>query len=260
MKKKVVVLSLSLLMMLIITGCISGPFSQFYQQVSPTTYSRTKNVMVFYYPHADLQEIYNYLFSDYVIIGKADFIGQFYNPYESTNYSNITSFGKSIGADVLICAARFSNTEIAGTETAYNKASSKTKIVKNEKYEQRGMFLRNVNNVVPVWNQTIKNYEKTVPNELEGVWFNKDYELDIFQSYNQVVGFIHAIYAKSPRKKGWKTGDLIFNVNVQTGQGIYLASNRVPAPAEMNLTPNKFGFLELTLSPTNQIISFQKKR
>jgi hypothetical protein len=257
MKKKAVVWSLVLLVMLGVSGCTDGPFSRSYQQISPTTYPRTKNVIVFYYPNVNIQTIYDKLFSDFVIIGTVGFNDIYRNPYATEYYSNITTFGKSLGADVFICTAQFSNTEVTGAVTTYGQAFANTRIVKNEKYNQFGIFLKNINNVVPVWNQTRANYKKTTANELEGVWSNKDCKLDIFQSDNQIVGFINE---KSPKKRGWNPGDLKMIFYAKTGKGVYLTSNRTPSPAEMNLTPNKFGFLELTLSPNNQIVSFQREQ
>jgi hypothetical protein len=276
LKKKLVFLTLVLSVLFFVSGCIEGPFGEFYEQISPTTYPPTQKLLVFQYKDVDLNDIYKFMFKDYLVIGRVGFEGKYYDP------ECAIGFGKSIGADVLLCTFQYIGTktstiteEIPTTETTYLNGSSSdgthysgtatthgtktaTKTIITDRYKQFGVFLKNIKNVIPPWEQTIKDYEKTASNELEGVWFNNSYKLNLFQSYEQIVGFL---YEDSPKNTNWKAGDLKLIFNASTGEGIYLMANRKPMTLKMELAPDKFGHLygTLLLEDRGNIVSFQRQ-
>ena len=100
MKRALIIIFLALLTQ----GCDSLGHSKFYAQVAPTKYPRTKKVLVFEYRNVNLSEIYELLFSDFLIIGSSSFNGLYQNPKRSIWFS------KSIGADVFISTSQFSET------------------------------------------------------------------------------------------------------------------------------------------------------
>jgi hypothetical protein len=82
---------------LFLSGCTTLGHKTFYNQVAPIKYPPTSNVMIFEYSNVDLEEIYELLFSDFLVIGKSGFNG----PYEPPTQSR--SYAKSIGADFFYC-------------------------------------------------------------------------------------------------------------------------------------------------------------
>ena len=60
------------LLLLLLGGCAQG-HKQFYRQVAPKKYPPTSDVMIFRYRNVEIEEIYNLLFSDLLIIGKSSF-------------------------------------------------------------------------------------------------------------------------------------------------------------------------------------------
>ena len=175
-------------------GCGTSGHKEFYTQVAPSKYPPTEKVLVFEYVDVNLKEIYDLLFSDFLVIGRSDFNGPYEPPLESMSYA------KSIGANVLLSTSQFLNTQTSfinlstptssttyvngysgsgsfyGTATTYGTRTRAIPITV-DRYDQAGLFLRNVNNVVPLWERTNAQYEKTNQSELEGVWFNEKYNL-----------------------------------------------------------------------------------
>lgn len=255
---------------LMIQGCATLGHEEFYTQVAPTKYPETSKTMVFEYANVDLKEIYDLLFSDFLVIGRSSFNGPYEDPTQSVRYA------KSIGADVFISTSQFKETRTSflnlstptssttylsgysgtgsfyGTATTYGTETAIVPIAVN-RYNQEGLFLRNVNNVVSLWERIEAQYKKTEPSDAEGVWFNESYKLNLYRSGQQIVAFIVSV----PREpKEWVRDQLKFIYGIESGVGVYLMENKTPMPAQFNL--NKFGHLEVKLIPSEETFSFAR--
>lgn len=261
---------LLILSVLAIHGCATLGHKEFYRQVAPTKYPPTQEVMVFEYSNVDLRKIYDLLFADFLIIGRSSFNG----PYESPAHS--TSFAQSIGTDVFLSTSQFKDTRTSfvglstptssttyisgysgtgsfyGTATTYGTSTTTVPITVN-RYDQDGLYLRNVNGVVPLWERTQSQYERTEPSQIEGDWTNENYKLRLFRSGQQYVAFISG---DSKEREAWNRGDLKFIYGVDSGVGIYLMGDKTPMPAQFRV--NKFGHFEVTLIPTKETMSFAR--
>lgn len=256
--------------LIFVAGCASLSLGhvEFYDQVAPTKYPPTTDVMVFEYSNVSVNEIYELLYSDYLIVGKSGFNG----PYEDPDGAR--SYAKSIGADVFISAAQFDETRTAflnlqtptssttyvsgttstgtfsGTATTYGTTTTTVPIVIN-RYDQFGLYLKNINNVQPIWNRTRDQYELTGEHEYSGIWQNENYQIEIIQSGIELVAFVTEVLEGD---KSWSADQLKMFFGVETGRGIYLMGDKTPIPAEF--TVNKFGHLEVRLLTDNQQFSF----
>lgn len=253
---------------LVLLSCASPGHRQFYSQAAPTKYPPTPQLRIFEYQNVDLDEVYDLLFSDFLVIGRSAFNGPYENPGSSS------SFAKSIGTDVFITTSQFKETRTSfvslstptssttyvsgysgsgsfyGTATTYGTQQT-TVPIRINRYDQNGYFLRNVNKVVPLWERTIDQYERTSRSELDGKWLNENYEVDLFVSGEQVVAFI----ADDPKDRpGWSPGQLKFIYGLNSGVGIYLMGNKTPMPATFEV--NKFGHLEVSLIVGGNSFSF----
>lgn len=255
-----------------LSGCTTLGYKQFYDQVAPRKYPPTKKVIVFEYSNVDLNEIYELLFNDFLVIGKASFNGPYEDPLQSISYA------KSIGADVFLTASQFKETKTSfmpitspttsttyicgysgrgsayGTATTYGTQTNTIQI-DTDRYDQVGMYLKNINDIIPLWERKRQDYKKTGSSTLAGIWHNEKYELDIFKSGEQIVAFI----TSRPRgNKYWDIDQLKMIFGDTSGVGIYLMSNKMPMPAEFKL--NKFGHLEIKLFTTGDVFSFARKQ
>lgn len=250
-------------------GCTIG-HKAFYEQSAPITYPATHDVKIFEYANVELSEIYSLLFSDFLVLGQSGYNG----PYQSPTLSS--SFAMSIGADVFIATSQFtesktrfvtlsmptSNTSYVsgysgtgsfyGTATTWGTRTTMIPVSENA-YNQFGMFLRNVNGIVPLWGRTDSQYKKTTASEIEGVWFNDKYTLSLYRSGEQYVAFIRE--SNQPAEI-WRKGDLKFIFGTETNVGIYLMGDKTPMPAQFTL--NKFGHLEVLLTINKERFSFAR--
>lgn len=256
--------------MLLVQGCAGDGHKEFYSQVAPTKYPPTERAMVFAYENVNLKEIYDLLFSDFLIIGRSAFNGPYENP------ENAVTYAKSIGADVFLCSAQFketrtsfmylssptsSTTSVSGysgtgsfyaTATTYGTQTT-TVPLRVDRYDQSGLYLKNVNSVVPLWERTEAQYQKTDQSDVEGVWVNEKYNVNLYRSGQQYVAFISG----EPKDRGnWRSGQLKFIYGVDSGIGVYLMGNKTPMPAKF--TTNKFGHFEVTLIATATTFSFKR--
>lgn len=160
--------------------------------------------MVFEYSNVDLNELYELLYSDLLIIGKSSFNGPYENPTQALFYA------KSIGSDVFITTAQFKETRtsfmnmttltssttyisgyngsgsVYGTATTYG--TKKTTIpIRVNRFNQEGFYLKNLNNIDVLWERTIDQYKETVHNSISGIWENGSYHINVFQSGKQIV-------------------------------------------------------------------------
>lgn len=108
----------------------------------------------------------------------------------------------------------------------------------------------------PLWERTIKDYQKTTNNELEGNWENESYKLNIFQSGTQIVAFINQVKVSDDRQNFWHENNLKFIFGEESNKGIYLMGNKTPVPS--NFIVNKFGFLEIELITSGEKFSFER--
>ncbi len=256
---------------LLAQGCANLGHEEFYTQRAPIKYPPTKKIMVFEYGNVDLKEIYEILFSDFLIIGRSAFHGPYEDPKESV------SFAKSIGADVFLATSQFEETRTSfinlstpassttdfsgysgigsfyGTATTYGTKTTTIPITVN-RYDQKGLYLRNVNNIVSLWERIQDQYKRTGSSDLEGGWFNENYKLRLYRSGQQIVAFI----SEEPKDRpDWGKGQLKFIFGVDSGVGIYLAGNKTPMPSEFKL--NKFGHLEVTIITIKETFSFARE-
>jgi hypothetical protein len=260
----------SIMLGVMLSGCAQLGHKEFYSQVAPSKFPPTSEVNVFEYRNVDLDEIYELLFSDFLIIGKSSFNG----PYEDPGRAK--SYAKSIGADILVASSQFSETRtsfmslstpttsttsfsgysgsgsVYGTATTYGTQTT-TIPVRVNRYDQDGIYLKNINDVTPLWNRTIKQYEKTESNELDGTWQNESYKIEIFQSGQQIVAFISDVLGDRP---DWSKDQLKFVFGEGSNVGIYLMGNKTPVPSEFEV--NKFGHLEVKLLTNSETFSFAK--
>lgn len=256
--------------LLFVVGCASRGHEKFYSQVAPTTYPPTKNPKLFEYTNVNLDEIYDLLFSDFLVIGRSSFNGPYENPSQSTSYAT------SIGSDVFISTWQFKEAKtsfmnlstptssttyvngysgagsIYGTATTYGTKTTTVPITV-DRYDQNGLYLRNVNNVVPLWDRSEAQYTRTEQSDLEGTWSNQHYKIKLYRSGQQLVGFI----AQAPKDSDlWGAGQLKFIYGVDSGVGIYLMGNKTPMPAQFKL--NKFGHLDVTFITSRETFSFAR--
>lgn len=260
---------------LFLSGCTTLGYKtlghkKFYNQVAPMKYTPTSDVMIFEYSNVDLDEIYDLLFSEYLIIGKSAFNG----PYESPGQSR--SYAKSIGADIFITSSQFKetrtsfmnlstpststtsisgyngNSSVYGTATTYGTQTTTVPIRVN-RYDQDGMYLKNVNGINPLWDHIRSQYQSTGTNDLSGIWKNESYEIEIIQSGEQMIAFIRAVLDGD---KSWSKDQLKMVFGIDSGVGIYLMGNKTPMPSKFSV--NKFGFLEVQLLSNAEVFSFAK--
>lgn len=211
MKNTIVILFMALALF----GCSTIGYKKFYNQVAPTKYPTTSQVMLFGYRNVDLNEIYELLFSDYLIIGKSAFNGPYVKPARSIPYA------KSIGADILITTSQFKETRtsflnlsiptvnttyfsgysgngsVYGVATTYGTKTT-TVPIKVDRYDQHGIYLKNIDAVTPLWERTKIQYDKTDKHELSGIWENENYKIEMFRSGDQIVGFIEGVLVNRP--------------------------------------------------------------
>lgn len=254
-----------------LTGCVASGYKQFYVQAAPTKYPETNKVMIFEYSNVDINEIYELFYSDFLPIGKSIFNGPYQNPIRALE------FAKSIGADVLITSSQFKETRtsfetssipttnttyisgytgsgsVYGTATTYGTRTA-TSSVSVDRYKQGGLYLKNINNSVPLWERKRSDYKETDTSDLSGLWHNENYELRVIQSGKQMVAFI----SSAPKEKGlWQLDDIKMIFSPETGAGFYLMWDKTPQPAEIKL--NKFGHLEVKLITESQSFSFARR-
>lgn len=262
---------LMLLLLFVLGGCATLQHQQTYRQSAPTPYPKTARVMVFEYRNVSLQEIYDLLYSDFLIIGRSEFTG----PYEDPRAS--IEFAKSIGADVFVSAAQFKETRTSfvptmtpTANTAYisgftstgpfygtaNTYGTHTTMIPMyiDRYAQSGLYLKNVNHITPLWEKTRSDYKETGSDALSGIWYNDSFELKLYRSGAQMVGFFNT----HPKGKDLgRVDDLKMIFNPETGAGVYIMADRTPQPAKIKL--NKFGFLEADITGQNDSYSFARR-
>lgn len=254
------------------SGCAVVGHKDFYSQVSPTKYPPTEQVMIFEYQNMNLKGVYDLLFSDFLIIGRSSFVG----PYEEPTQA--LSFAKSIGADVFIVNSQFKSTQTSmmsmvtpttsvtnvsgysggqsfyGTATSYGTTTTNIPITVS-RYNQDGYYLRNVNKTIPLWEKKEDQFVKSVDGPFGGIWFNENYKIKIFQTNDQVVGFVAAVTGKD-QSKFWKDAQLKFIFGVSGNLGIYMMGNKTPMPASFAI--NKFGHFEVKLIESGEVFSFAR--
>lgn len=267
---KKIFLRLALLSIFVVSqGCTLG-HQQFYSQVAPAKYPETANVSIFKYENLDLKEVYETFFSEYLIVGKSSFNG----PYEDPESSE--EFAKSIGADVFLTSVAFAETRTAsmplttpsssttnfsgysgrssfsGTATTYGTQTTYVPITVN-RYNQRGYFLRNMTEKKPLWERKRSEFLPEGESEFDGLWTNEKYEVSIFKSKGQIVGFISKCVQEAPV---WKQDDIKLSFDPKNSFGVYFMGDKTPRPAEFKV--NKFGHLEVALFGSSESFSFAK--
>ncbi len=263
---------LILLILALITGCAAVEHQQTYKQSAPTKYPATAKVMVFEYRNVNIHEIYDLLYSDFLVIGKSEFIG----PYEDPKSS--IEFAKSLGTDVFVSTSQFKETRtsfmptmtptsstsyISGNSvagpfygTSNNYGTRTTMIpVYIDRYDQNGLYLKNVSHVVPLWEKKRSDFKEGDANPLSGIWYNENFDLKIYQSGAQMV----AVFDSAPKgKEKGEIDDIKMLFNPETGAGVYLMADRTPQPAQIKV--NKFGNLQVDITSLNESVSFARRK
>lgn len=261
---------LAIILAVMLASCAQLGHREFYDQVAPSKYPPTPKVMIFEYSNVDLDEIYELIFSEFLIIGKSGFNGPYENP------DHVRSYAKSIGADILITSSQFKETRtsfmnlstpttnttyisgysgsgsVYGTATTYGIQTT-TIPVRVNRYDQDGIYLKNVNNANPLWERSRLQYKSTRTNDLTGIWKNENYEIEVIQSGEQMVAFISDVLDGD---KSWSKDQLKMVFGTESGVGIYLMGNKTPMPSEFKV--NKFGHLEVKLLTNAETFAFAK--
>ncbi|BCK87303.1 hypothetical protein MIZ01_1075 [Sideroxyarcus emersonii] len=267
---------IAILMLASLAACATLQHQESYRQAAPARYPPTTNVLLFEYRNVNIRDIYELLYSDFLIIGRSEFNGAYEDPRASVG------FAKSIGADVFVTTSQFrgrqtsfvpaiaptnSTSYVSGFSgnapfygTSYSYGTTTTMIpVQYNRYEQSGLYLKNVNHVVPLWERKSADYKETAANALSGIWYNEDFDLKIYQSGAQMVAF----FDTAPRNGGkiresGTVDELKMIFNPQTGAGVYLMADRAPQPAEIKV--NKFGFLQVDIASQGELVSFARRK
>ena len=261
---------IALLVAVLLSGCAQLGHKEFYSQIAPSKYPPTSKVMIFEYSNVDLDEIYELLFPDFLIIGKSSFNGHYEDPMRSVAYA------KSIGADVFISTSQFKETRtsfmnlstpttsttyisgysgsgsVYGTATTYGTKTTTIPIQVN-RYDQEGIYLKKMGGSLPLWERTDAQYKETSKNPLSGKWQNESYRINIYQSGGQMVAFVDEALKGN---KSWSPGQLKMIFGKDSGVGIYLMGNKTPMPSKFHV--NKFGHLEIELLTNSEKFSFAK--
>jgi hypothetical protein len=253
-------------------GCVIG-HQKFYSQVAPSKYPPTREVMHFEYENISLDDFYKTFFSDFLVIGRSGFMGPYEDPKLSIEYA------KSIGADLFISTSQFKETRtsystittpttnttylsgmvgssfVSGTATSYGTHTT-TVPIQTQRYDQNGLYLRNVNKVTPLWERTVRDYPVTEQTTLGGEWSNDSYKILIYKSNQFIVATVQSI-DNDPSRSRWRKDDVKFVYDAATGVGIYMMGSKAPMPADF--TVNKFGHLEVSISPSKTTFSFERR-
>jgi hypothetical protein len=262
--------AVAIVMAVILSGCAQLGHKEFYSQIAPSKYPPTSNVMVFEYSNVDLDEIYELLFSDFLVIGRSSFNGPYEDPEKSVRYA------RSIGSDIFISTSQFKESRtsfmnlstptttttyisgysgsgsVYGTATTYGTQTTTIPIRVN-RYDQEGIYLKKMGDSVPLWERTKAQYRETSNNNLSGNWENESYQLSVYQSGDQVVAFVDKVLEGD---KSWSPGQLKLLFGKDSYVGIYLMGNKTPMPARIHV--NKFGHLEVELLTNSEKFSFAK--
>jgi hypothetical protein len=260
----------TLVLVILLSGCAQLGHKQFYGQIAPSKYPPTSKVMFFEYSNVDLDDIYDLLFSDFLVIGKSSFNGAYENPKQSTAYA------KSIGADVFISTSQFAETRtsfinlstpttkttyisgynssgsVYGTATSYGTQTATIPVQVN-RYDQEGLYLKEMGGTLALWERTGAHYKETSSSLLSGAWENESYRLRVYQSGDQMVGFVDEVLDGD---KSWLTGQLKIIFGRKSNVGIYLMGDKTPMPATFRM--NKFGHLEVEILSYSEKFSFAK--
>jgi hypothetical protein len=145
------------------------------------------------------------------------------------------------------------NGSFYGSATTFGTKTT-TVPISIDRYDQDGLYLRNINNVLPLWERKRSDYKETGPSPLSGVWFNENYEINVYRSGDQMVAFINMA---SKDRDMWKADDLKMIFGEESGVGIYLMGDKSPMPAKIAL--NKFGHLEIKFILQNEAFSFARR-
>lgn len=264
--------TLMLLVLASLYGCAALEHQQTYIQSAPTKYPATSKVMVFEYRNVSIHEIYDLLYSDFLIIGRSEFVGPYEDPKSSID------FARSLGTDVFVSTSQFKETRtsfmpmvtptastsyISGNSaagpfygTSNNYGTRTTMIpVYIDRYDQNGLFLKNVNHVVPLWEKQRSDFKETEANPLSGIWYNENFDLKIYKSGAQMVAFFDS--APKGKVQG-QVDDIKLLFNPETGAGVYLMPDRAPQPAQIKV--NKFGNLQVDITSLNESVSFARRK
>lgn len=257
---------------LLAQGCSSG-YKEFYSQVAPLKYSKTTDVLIFEYDNLSVSEIYNLFFKDYLIIGTSAFVG----PYESPKKAK--PFAQSIGTNILITSSKFKETVTSiesvsvpsvntTTVTGYGSggyfsgtatttgSDTQTHTVETDRYIQQGMYLRNINSTVGMWEKKLDKFERGEPSSFDGEWENEDYVLELLQGHGKLIiaGFIKISKADSAENKNGLI-KLIFDP--ESKHGVFFSEGGAPKFSSFEV--NRFGNLEVKLRENGKVFSFSRR-
>ncbi len=268
---KLTVRAIALASVLVASGCVVG-HQQFVTYQAPMKYPPAKSTWVFEYANVDLRHLKDVLFSDFLTLAESSFEGPYEDPTQSRYYAT------QLGADVFIVSTQFKETQtsvvpltvpsasttsfsgnvgtqsFSGLATTYGTSTTMIPVAV-ERYRQQGIYLRNVNNVKPLWLKTRADFTAALTSDFDGTWRNDKYRVDVYRSEGDIVGVIRDVLDGS-LKKTWQRDEMKFLFGASGGNGVYLMADRTPMPARVSL--NKFGFLEIELIVSGEKFSFAR--
>ena len=241
-------------------GC-SG-YQEFYKNSSPEKFNPTTNVRIFDYGRCEIDKIYDLLYKDYLILGEASFNG----PYEDS--STAKSFAMSVGADILITSATYQGTRsgtmqmstpdqqttyhsgtvtgssggygtFSGTSTTYGTKTTQIPYTV-DRYDQEGLFLKNVKNLKHIVDKTNVDYPKNGVSQYDGIWRDQYYTVEIYNSDENIVGINKNQIHETDRK--WEPNQVKFLI-FDNNNGLYFMGSHTPVPATYKI--NNFGYLQI---------------
>lgn len=258
-----------------LTGCAPNSAHQrfFFKEV-PTNFPPTKNVYIWIYPKPSviMDQYYDQLFGDYLVIGRSNFEGTF----EDVDRTNLEGFSKSIGSDIVVIFPEFLETEenvvhstrippkvkpgksfasgMAAGLAASKPITTYSSTYKTNIYQQTGVFLRNVSNKKSLWDLTKNDFppNKTQNSEFNGFWKSENYEIEVYESSDWLIGVVKNANANLP----WREGEIKLKFDKTSFGGYYLMGNKRPTPASIGMS--KFGYLEIEMYDGNKAV-FEKR-
>lgn len=235
----------------------------------------------------DVHDIHNALFSDFLIIGKSSLTAK------QGSASDYTSYGKKIGADVVIVSFQNkhrvteyitlnSPDDTIITEDTVLKRDGYGREIKSKKitvrkdqdtyipytvtyFDQEVLFLKRIGSAQAPWEYTQWDFtfdRKDSADQYLGDWIiSQACKMEIYSTESEYLGFIRGPGCKEKSKINkmltWQDGDIRLRINKQSKQGFYLNKDKNPILIKAQI--NKSNYLELVDQNSNQVIIYFQK-
>ena len=260
---------LIIVFVLLISGC-ANQVKEFYNPISPESYSKTESVKFYNYRNVDISSVYDGVFNNYKIIG----ISRFDN--DSFNKEITEEFAKEIGADVVIYSknkagisqysipvtiptTQMTTINIYSQNNIYTGTAStigsstifRPVFVQNYGFEF--MFLKNINNIKQIWELNREQIDKYSNLKASQRWSFREFYFDIYESGNELIGFWgdHDAF-------GGKAGKFKFIFNNDDKSGLFILDGQTPTPSSYVI--NNFGEIEVHFPGEKDWLSFKVEK